>query len=207
MNDCERIRKVIGDIAKEVVKCRKCPLYVSRIKAVPGEGDPCKGILIIGEAPGATEDKEGRPFVGAAGKLLDSLLNSIGLSRDKVFITNLVKCRPPENRDPREQEIKACSPYLMRQISVIRPFLIITLGRHSTQYIFNRISKEFKSIMKVRGKFYNIILDDFKTTLFPTLHPAAALYNPSLTRILEEDFEKLGNFIGKRGNKIEDYLF
>ncbi|HDI31964.1 MAG TPA: uracil-DNA glycosylase [Thermofilum sp.] len=208
MNNCEKVREKIKEIANEIISCTKCPLYASRRNAVPGEGDPCSGVMMIGEAPGVYEDEQGKPFVGAAGKLLTTLLQSIGLSRDEIYITNLVKCRPPGNRDPKDSEIKACSPYLKKQVAVIRPYLIVTLGRHSTRYFFNISGRSFNSIMKVRGKFYSLSFNDVTFTLLPTLHPAAALYNPSLRRILEEDFKRIKDVITKEKDRIglERYL-
>ncbi|SVD35334.1 uncharacterized protein METZ01_LOCUS388188, partial [marine metagenome] len=119
----------VVEIAKKIAQCQTCPLYETRTLTVPGEGDPTSDIMFIGEAPGLNEDKEGSPFVGRAGKLLDQLLNEIGLSRNKVFITNMVKCRPPNNRDPTPSEMSSCSRHLDSQIQVIEPTVIVTLGR------------------------------------------------------------------------------
>lgn len=184
MNELERI-------AEEVKNCRKCRLWKFRNKAVPGEGNPRAKLIIVGEAPGEKEDLEGRPFVGSAGKLLTKLLSDIGIDRSEVFITNVVKCRPPGNRDPREDEIRVCSTYLDRQIRIIRPEVILALGRHSTAYFLKKIGRKCSSIMAMRGKVFIITIDDKKVKVFPTLHPAAALYNPRLRSVLEEDFRRL----------------
>ena len=124
-------QKELDKIAKEIAKCQKCPLGQQRTKSVSGEGDPNTQIMFVGEAPGKQEDLQGKPFVGAAGKLLDELLLLIGLKRKDIFITNIVKCRPPANRDPLPQEIDACLHYLEQQIKIIQPKLIVTLGRHA----------------------------------------------------------------------------
>jgi len=179
----------LEDIAREILGCTKCRLHAYRTHAVPGEGDPHANVMFVGEAPGRNEDLEGRPFVGAAGRLLTELIESIGLRRGTVFITNVVKCRPPNNRDPREDEIRACSPYLDRQIKVIRPRVLVTLGRHSTRYILGKAGLKVKSIMAVRGKVYELRVLGLKVKVVPTLHPAAALYNPALRKILQEDFK------------------
>jgi len=145
--------------------------------------------MFIGEAPGRQEDLEGRPFVGAAGRLLTELLFKIGFRREDVYITNVVKCRPPGNRDPKEEEIAVCSPYLDQQIRIIKPKVIVTLGRHSTLYILKKSGKRVRGgIMSLRGRFYRVNLEGKDIIVFPTLHPAAALYNPRLKDILQNDF-------------------
>jgi DNA polymerase len=149
--------------------------------------------MFIGEAPGKSEDMEGRPFVGAAGKFLETLLSEIGLSRNMVFICNIVKCRPPRNREPRPIEIQTCTPYLVRQISIIRPKFIVTLGNHSTAYVFSKANLPFNGITKVRGKFYEANILDMQIAVFPTFHPAAALYSAKYKKILQHDFQLLKN--------------
>ncbi len=192
----------IDELSNVIRSCKLCKLSLTRINAVPGEGNSKTSILFIGEAPGATEDKMGRPFVGAAGKLLDELLRSIGLDRGKVYITNLVKCRPPNNRDPEPDEISSCSPYLETQIALINPKIIVTLGKHSTIYMLKKVDINVTSITKVRGKFY-----EWKGILiFPTYHPAAALYNPNLRKILENDFKTLGNKIGSKLFTLDNFM-
>jgi DNA polymerase len=149
--------------------------------------------MFIGEAPGKSEDMEGRPFVGAAGEFLETLLSEIGLSRNMVFICNIVKCRPPKNREPRPIEIQTCTPYLDRQISIIRPKFIVTLGNYSKAYIFSKANLPFNGITQVRGKFYKANILNMQITIFPTFHPAAALYNAKYKETLQHDFELLKN--------------
>jgi len=186
----------IMEVAEEVRSCIKCPLHQFRKNAVPGEGDPNAKIMFVGEAPGYYEDVQGRPFVGAAGKLLTELIeNVLGVPRASVFITNVVKCRPPENRDPLPEEIFACSPYLDRQIMLIRPKIVITLGRHSTGYILGKAGIKVRGVTEVRGRIFSLFLFDSLLNVMPTLHPAAALYNPQLKVQIEEDFRRLKNFI------------
>ncbi|QGR18662.1 uracil-DNA glycosylase [Stygiolobus azoricus] len=187
----------LQEIAEQVRNCRKCDLWKTRKNAVPGEGNPHAEIMFVGEAPGENEDIEGKPFVGAAGKLLTKLITEVlGLKREDVFITNIVKCRPPQNRDPTEEEIIACSPYLRLQIDIIKPKLIVTLGRHSTSYLFSLIGKSFSSITRVRGKEFEWKKDDNTIIkVFPTYHPAAALYNPNLRKTLEDDFRKIKSIL------------
>ncbi|MCC7564875.1 MAG: uracil-DNA glycosylase [Methanomicrobiaceae archaeon] len=175
-------------LSEEIRKCRRCPLWKEAINAVPGEGSVDAAVLFIGEAPGKREDQTGRPFVGRAGRLLDRLLRDIGLSRETVFIANIVKHRPPGNRDPREEEILSCSPYLERQIRIIRPEIIVTLGRHSMRFILSRLPVEFGRITDARGRVYAGVLFDVPVRVIPTFHPAAALYNPAYRAGLEEDF-------------------
>jgi len=196
----------LEEIAKQVRECTKCKLHLTRKNAVPGEGNPNAEIMLIGEAPGANEDEEGRPFVGAAGKLLTELLSSIGLNRKDVFITNLVKCRPPNNRDPEEDEIIACSPYLDEQIRIIKPKIIVTLGKHSTTYILGKIGMKVKSISAVRGKFFTWNYGNVTISVFPTYHPAAALYNPSLRDELFSDFKKISERLNSKVFTLDYFL-
>jgi len=184
-------KELLDAVAKEVVVCVKCPLWKNRKKAVPGEGDSESLVMFIGEAPGQSEDIEGKPFVGAAGKFLETLLSEIGLSRDEVFIGNIVKCRPPRNREPMPNEIQTCTPYLDRQIKIIKPKVIITLGNHSTAYIFSKANLPFNSITKIHGKFYEATILDMQITIFPTFHPAAALYTAKYKEMLQRDFQLL----------------
>ncbi len=199
----------LEEIAESIRKCTRCPLHATRTNAVPGEGNPKARIVFVGEAPGRNEDLQGRPFVGAAGKLLTELLGEIGLTRRDVFITNVVKCRPPNNRDPRPEEINACLPFLEKQLEIIDPDIIVALGRHSALTLLRLAGREERSIMKVRGKVFEVELFGRKRKLMPTLHPAAALYNPRLKPLLERDFKMLGEIISgnrrmKRG--LEDWF-
>ena len=166
--------------------CAECALHSGRANAVPGEGDPRAALMFIGEGPGFNEDRQGRPFVGPAGQFLDDLLRSIGLRREDVFITNMVKCRPPNNRDPFPGEINACAHYLDDQIVAVAPKVIVPLGRHALARWFPR-----DSISKVRARprvFGGV-------TIFPLYHPAAALHNGALRAAIEADFAKLGELL------------
>ncbi|MFP3241218.1 MAG: type-4 uracil-DNA glycosylase, partial [Caldivirga sp.] len=177
-------------ISEEVEACSKCPLHLTRRRAVPGEGNPNAEVMLIGEAPGEVEDETGRPFVGAAGKLLNSLLQDIGVDRSSLYITNVVKCRPPNNRDPTDEEINACKPYLIRQIAVVRPRRIVTLGRHSTRVILGLGGLRVSEISRVRGRVFRVTIAGVEVEVYPTYHPAAALYNPSLKGVLKEDLAR-----------------
>lgn len=194
-------------IEGKIKQCRKCRLWGTRTNAVPGEGPENAEIMFIGEAPGANEDRQGRPFVGAAGQLLTELLRKAGLSRDEVYITNVVKCRPPGNRDPRPDEIAACSPYLDAQIKIIKPRIIVTLGRHSTKYLLRKGGVNISGITRVRGKTFKIEIEGIPVTVVPTYHPAAALYNPRLKTILEKDFiELIGSKMRKNAGRLDTYF-
>jgi len=172
----------LEQIAREVAVCPACVLAKTRTKTVPGDGSPEAEILFIGEAPGYHEDQQGHPFVGAAGQFLSELLASIGLDRSRVFVTNVVKCRPPGNRDPQPDEIQACDHFLRRQIAAIRPRVIVTLGRFSMGKFFPG-----ETISKIHGQARR----RDGVTYVPMYHPAAALHQPSLRRSIEEDFQKL----------------
>lgn len=176
----------LEQIAGEVHACTLCDLHIGRKNAVPGEGPANAELLFIGEGPGFHENEQGRPFVGAAGKFLEELLASIGLKREDVFICNVVKCRPPGNRDPQTDEIDACSSYLERQINTVNPKAIITLGRFSMARYFPkaRISAIHGQAKTVDGRL-----------IIPMYHPAAALHQPSLRQVVEEDFAKLPGYL------------
>ncbi|TSC72106.1 MAG: DNA polymerase bacteriophage-type [Parcubacteria group bacterium Gr01-1014_38] len=169
-------------IADEVELCQLCPLYKTGTRGVPGEGNPEAEILFIGEGPGQKEDELGRPFVGPAGQLLEELLRHVGLTRSDVYIANVIKHRPPGNRDPLPDELEACWPYLRRQIEVIQPKVIVLLGRHALERFLPG-----KSISQVRGKAYRV----GGMVYFAMYHPAAALYQGSLRDTLFTDMEKL----------------
>jgi DNA polymerase len=169
-------------IAGEVRVCTDCELHRSRTLAVPGDGPSDTEVLIIGEAPGMNEDKQGLPFVGNSGRFLNEMLESIEWERSKVFVTNVVKCRPPGNRDPLPDEIQACSQFLDRQIELIDPLMIVTLGRHSMARWFAN-----ERISKIHGKPRR----DGKRVVVPLYHPAAALHQPSLRAVVQADFRKL----------------
>lgn len=177
-------REALGQIHDQIRSCRLCPLARNRTKAVPGEGASGARVMFVGEGPGGEEDRQGRPFVGAAGRVLDQQLRRIGLSRRRVFITNIVKCRPPGNRDPKPEEIEACRDYLLSQIALIQPEVICTLGRFAAQTLLDSkisITREHGKPRRVSGIVY-----------VPIYHPAAALHQPQLAAALEEDFAQLG---------------
>jgi DNA polymerase len=182
---------VLEAVASEVKACRRCGLWKTRRNAVPGEGNAEAKIMFVGEAPGYWEDVKGRPFVGAAGKFLDSLLAEADLERSQVFIGNVLKCRPPGNREPAQSEIEACTPFLDRQILAIQPKIIVTLGHYSTAYIFAKAGIAFMGVTGARGKFYQAKVLGLAVTVFPTLHPAAGLYSAKYKQLLIEDFRLL----------------
>jgi DNA polymerase len=192
-------KHLLDAVASEVIVCTKCDLWKDRVKAVPGVGNSESRVLFIGEAPGQAEDLKGEPFVGAAGKFLDTLLSETGLLRSDVFITNVVKCRPPRNREPKPHEIETCTPYLNRQMSVIKPRFIVTLGNHSTAYILSKAGLPFQSITQARGRVYEAYILGMKLAVFPVFHPAAALYSPRYKEQLEEDFKLIRDELLKRG--------
>ena len=192
--------QLMEKIAGKVGVCVKCPLWRDRRNAVLGDGNVEAAVMFVGEAPGYWEDVKGLPFVGAAGKVLNGLLERIRLPREKVFITNVVKCRPPENRGPRPLEVTKCtSLYLNRQISLIQPKIIVALGRHSTAYIFSKAGLEkVESITKFRGKAYEVSLLGLSVNVIPMYHPASVLHNPRYRDKLEEDFRLLEAELEKR---------
>jgi DNA polymerase len=181
-------RAALAEIAAEVSVCRRCPLSVGRTHAVPGEGHPDTEVVFVGEGPGFNEDQQGRPFVGAAGSLLNELLKAIGWRRDEVFITNIVKCRPPANRDPEPNEIAACAPYLQRQLAVLDPALVVTLGRHSLQTF-----RPGTRIGQVHGTQQPVepAAGASGTMTFSMYHPAAALRQNSLRETMLADMARL----------------
>lgn len=190
-------QSILEQVAEETAVCTKCELHHSRKNAVAGEGPAEAEIMFIGEGPGFHENQQGRPFVGAAGKFLDELLEGIGMQRADVFITNVVKCRPPANRDPKPEEIDLCNEYLERQILAINPKVIVTLGRHSMGRFFPhaKISDVHGQAMRVKGRL-----------IVPMYHPAAALHQRSLKPIIEKDFGQLPGLISKAGEipELED---
>ena len=188
MSKSEQLKK----IEEEAKKCKKCPLWKTRKNVVFGMGNPETKILFIGEAPGYNEDLKGIPFCGKAGEVLDLLFSSISMKREDIYITNIIKCRPPGNRDPKEEEIEKCREYLEKQIEIINPEIICCLGRHALKYIFKKYSIENKKgISAIHGKVFE------KRDIFSTIkivafyHPAVAVYNPEKLKILKEDFKIL----------------
>jgi uracil-DNA glycosylase family 4 len=180
--------ETLREIASKISQCKMCELSFSRKHAVPGEGPSNAEIMFIGEGPGFHENEQGRPFVGQAGKFLDELLEKNGFKRKDVFITNVVKCRPPGNRDPQEVELTACADYLEQQVAAINPLVIITLGRFSMARYFNdaKISHIHGRSAWVRGKL-----------IIPMYHPAAALHQPAIRPVIEKDFSQLAMLVEK----------
>lgn len=178
----------LTDLYAEIAQCRLCDLAQSRKLTVPGEGPEDADLLFIGEAPGYHENQQGRPFVGAAGRFLEELLASISMSREQVYIANVIKCRPPGNRDPQADELAACQPYLVRQIELINPKLIVTLGRFSMAYFLGK-----QSISRIHGQPRR---KDGRL-IFPIFHPAAALHQPKYRSAIEQDFLKIPDLLAQ----------
>ena len=178
----------LSELCNQVLGCTRCPLHKGRARAVPGEGPENASIMFIGEAPGFHEDRSGRPFVGAAGQFLEQLLDSIGMKRDDVYIANVIKCRPPGNRDPQPDEIEACRPFLDRQIELLKPKIVITLGRFSMARYFPeaKISQVHGRPKQIGGVIY-----------YPMYHPAAALHQPALRTAIEEDMKKIPGLLAE----------
>lgn len=176
-------------IKREVMNCKKCDLWKTRNNPVIGEGRINSNILFIGEAPGYWEDRKGKPFIGKAGEVLDELLASINLQRKNIYITNILKCRPPGNRNPLQLEIKACTPYLDGQIAIIQPTVIVTLGNFASSYIFEKFGLKTGRIGKIHGNIFQIKNLDFK--VIPLYHPAMAVYNPQTKKVMEKDFKSI----------------
>lgn len=179
-------------LKKECEGCQKCSLHKSRTNIVFGRGSEHPRVMVIGEAPGKNEDLSGEPFVGAAGKKLDKLFVFAGLLPEDYYIGNILKCRPPNNRDPLEDEKKLCTPYLDKQIGILKPDIILTLGNHATKYMFGQSNINYPGITKVRGK---IAFGKDGRQFFPTFHPAAAIYDKNKQVILEQDFKNLGKIL------------
>ena len=181
----------LAALAEEIAACSRCPLHASRTHPVPGEGDPHSELMFVGEAPGYHEDQQGRPFVGQAGRLLAELLASIGLTREQVFIANVLKSRPPNNRDPLPEEVAACEPYLWRQIELIRPKVICTLGNHATKLLTGNPA----GITRVHGRPQVHEIAGQLLYVYPIFHPAAALYTPANVTLLRQDFLRLPDLL------------
>ena len=193
MTSAEERRERLVEVYREVLACTRCPLAETRTKAVFGAGNANADLMFVGEAPGAEEDRRGLPFVGRAGQLLEQLLGEIGMARSDVFIANVLKSRPPNNRDPQPAEIEACRPFLDRQIELIEPLIIATLGNFATKLL----SGSQTGITRVRGTPQDHVLGGRQVTLFPLLHPAAALRTPAMKDLLREDFAKLPGLLAQ----------
>jgi DNA polymerase len=179
--------------AAQTAACTRCRLAEGRTQVVFGNGDSKADLMFVGEAPGFHEDQQGVPFVGQAGKLLDQLLAGIGLSRDMVFVANVLKCRPPGNRDPMPDEIEACESHLFRQVELIQPKVVATLGNFSTKLL----SGKQLGITRVHGQEQQVTLGGRSVLLYPLYHPAAALYTPAMLKVLQEDFRRIPELIGR----------
>lgn len=187
----------MASLAAEICSCRRCGLCESRTMTVPGEGPvPCR-VMLIGEGPGKKEDESGRPFVGRAGAILTGLLAGIGLSRDEVYITSVVKCRPPENRSPKKEEIASCIPFLERQIMLLSPAVLVPMGRIASSAVFSRFDLPHPSFREVRGRVYRVSLskDIPDCLVIPVYHPAVITHNPPARTALEQDFRRLGDIL------------
>ena len=190
LRSCVRTPVTLPELALDLKDCRRCRLASGRTQVVFGVGNPHATIMFVGEAPGFYEDRQGEPFVGAAGRLLNELLEAVGLSRADVYIANVIKCRPPDNRDPLPDEVETCKPFLFQQIELIKPKVVCTLGNFAMQTL---LGKKI-GIMKVRGQVFQV--QEF--FVFPMLHPAAALHQGNLNEPLREDFRKLKAFLDRR---------
>ncbi|HEX6664618.1 MAG TPA: uracil-DNA glycosylase [Gaiellaceae bacterium] len=183
----------LAAFADQVAGCTRCALSQGRTQVVFGSGDPDADLMFVGEAPGFHEDKQGVPFVGAAGKLLDQLLAGIGLTRADVYVCNVIKCRPPGNRDPQPDEIEACESHLWRQIELIQPRVVATLGNFATKLLSGRPT----GITRVHGQEQETTLGGRQLLLYPIYHPAAALYTPRMLDVLKSDFARLPELLGR----------
>src|SRR6478672_11912547 len=179
--------------AAETAGCERCPLAATRGQVVFGAGDPDAELMLVGEAPGYHEDQGGDPFAGQTGDLLVRLLQGIGLERDEVYLANVLKCRPPQNRDPLEAEIASCEPHLFRQIELIRPRVVATLGNFATKLLSGRSL----GITRVHGQEQEVTLGGRRVLLYPIYHPAAALYTPRMLDVLKDDFARLPELMGR----------
>jgi DNA polymerase len=178
---------MLDALRTEASSCTLCALSQTRTQVVFGNGHPNADLMFVGEAPGFHEDQQGIPFVGQAGKLLDKLLAGIGLTRADVYVANTLKCRPPGNRDPLPEEKQKCEPWLFKQIELIRPKVIATLGNHATKQLTGKET----GITRIHGQPQQVMYGSMQVTIFPLYHPAAALYTPAMLKVLEEDFAKL----------------
>ena len=182
-------------LAKKVCKCQKCALAATRLNVVFGEGNVSASILFIGEAPGATEDASGKPFCGRAGKILDQLLLKAGMSREDIYIANILKCRPPGNRNPKGEEIDACNQHLDQQIGLIKPKIIGCLGNFSTKWVMEKfgLKNKVQGISKIHGLVFIAPVSQGSIKIVPLYHPAVVVYNANTIFALEEDFNMLKN--------------
>jgi uracil-DNA glycosylase family 4 len=184
--------EVEQQLRREITRCTRCDLHLSRTHAVPGEGPLRARVFLIGEGPGREEDRRGLPFVGRAGTVLDGLLASIGLRRQEVFITSVVKCRPPDNRAPTREESRTCRSYLVRQLALVDPEVIVPMGQWAVWDLLELLEMEDRPIREVHGKTLSVTRDGKKRIIHPTYHPAVVTHNPKMRKPLEQDFQSLG---------------
>jgi uracil-DNA glycosylase len=191
--------EALAAYAADTAGCVSCPLAATRTQVVFGSGNPDAELMLVGEAPGFHEDRGGLPFAGQAGELLGRLLAGIGLDGADVYLANVLKCRPPQNRDPLEGEIAACEPHLFRQIELVRPRVVATLGNFATKLLSGRSF----GITRVHGQEHEVALGGTSVLLYPLYHPAAALYTPSMLEALEKDFSRLPGLLGRTNSEPE----
>lgn len=193
-----RLDPLLTEIAERISICTKCPLAESRINAVPGEGPQHASIMFIGEAPGAKEDETGRPFVGQSGKMFTDLLEEAGIKREDVFITSILKCRPPDNRNPSKEEVRFCAPYVLAQLDSISPVVTVTLGNEAYDLFSSTFYLPKKKVSDVRGKVFRMHSTAARY-LIPTYHPAALIYNRKLIPQFKKDLETILEYSKKIG--------
>ena len=180
---------MLAELSKEIITCKRCPLHLTRNKPLVGEGTTNVNIMMIGEAPGYNEDLQGKAFIGKAGAILDKLLSHINLSREDIYITNILKCHPPQNHNPTTEEINGCVEYLYSQIKIICPKIIVTLGKFASQAIFSKVFLPFSKISEMHGEIFEITASYGQVKILPHYHPSAACYNISMFDTLKYDFE------------------
>jgi uracil-DNA glycosylase len=193
MDDAAIRAQALEDYASEASTCTRCALALGRTQVVFGRGAADADLMLVGEAPGFQEDQLGVPFVGQAGELLERLLADAGLTLDEVYVVNLLKCRPPGNRDPLPEEVAACEPHLFRQLELVRPRVVASLGNYATRLLSGREH----GITRVHGQEHEVAVAGRSVLLYPMFHPAAALYTPAMLRVLEEDFARLPDLLGR----------
>ena len=189
--------KDLKNITTSIENCKKCNLWKTKSNYVVGDGSPKSNILFVGEAPGYNEDVQGRPFVGKAGKILDELLLSIGLGRNDVYISNILKCRPPNNRNPLRAEIESCTEFLDKQIEIIQPIIIAPLGNFACSYIFEKFGLNYDKIGAVHGRIFSVNTLFGKIHIIPLYHPAVSTYNPNTKKTLLEDFKVIKKILSE----------
>jgi DNA polymerase len=180
----------IKELSKKIYECKKCPLWKTRNIPLIGDGSTNSKIILIGEAPGYHEDLKGKAFIGNAGKILDQLLDIIKIKRSQIYITNILKCHPPYNQNPTQQSINSCLEYLFKQLRIIKPKIILTLGKYATEVLFSKIKLKYTKISEIHGKLFEIQASYGLVKIIPLYHPATACYNPSLFFTMQNDIKK-----------------